>query len=495
MIRKQPIADILLKLLPMFAALAIETHIRLYLSAAPSGRLFTSIILQLLIESSPIFLVHYLTLSHANRKWMAWTLGFVLYPSLLFSLQLLSPTFNNWSLFSAQYWLFLVIANGVFSIRLVFSNRLLAPYYRLFSKASSLNVVLTLLGLAWALVMAGIFASVVDPMHNQPIPPRIESDQLLARPFDFVSYFLQFSFVGFLIGLVFLINRYVLIRHLLAKQGLLGFAAGCLVLIVFITPVFAQFALWLPLNSGVIEGTLLPSANRNVFAKDNYQFCFALLFISTPLILAFEREKQSKALIEIAQQKAQTELQLLQQQINPHFLFNTLNNLYALTLSQSDKAPDMVLQLANLLRYTVYEGQKELVPLVSEIDYIRNYLALQEIRVSSQCYVKTEFPDVPTDIQISPLLLIILLENAFKHGVEKCKDECHLDIRLQLDRNRLTMHCVNTLPKQDKSETQSGVGLSNLKRRLALLYPNKHKLMVEQNNGTYTAMLTLDLSQ
>lgn len=479
-------------LLPLVAAVMFDAHIRHIISNTQSASLFVLIVAQLLLENTPLFVAHYLALSRDKHKALFWIAGFIAYPIVAFGLQHLLNLYREWSLFHLQSMVFAIVASTAYGLNHQFSKSESSARWPWVSKLFSLNSVFIILTVIWAVLSAGIFASVVDPMANQPLAAVIKSDQLMARPLDFISYFLQFSFLGLLVGTIFAINRYILIRHILTTQGLLGFVAACSIIIIAITPLFSQFVLWLPLSH--TEFTLLPSGDRNIFSKYNYQFCFGILAISTPLILAFERQKQDKALLEIAQQKTQTELQLLQQQINPHFLFNTLNNLYALTLSQSDKAPDMVIQLSNLLRYTVYEGQKDRVQLSAEIDYMKNYLSLQQMRISSQCKIKTTFPDTPDNLEITPLLLIILLENAFKHGVEKCQNQCELDLTLALDKNQLTMTCSNTLPLTKDNEQTTGLGLNNLKRRLELVYPKRHQLTISRSEHVFTAQLIMDLS-
>jgi hypothetical protein len=486
--KKQPP---LLSLLPMAAAILLDAHLRHLILGLPGTAKFLAIVLQLALECTPLCLAHYLAFSQQKHNKRIWLSGFVLYPLSILGFNHLFEPYRDWSLVYPQSIVFALIGSATFFLHHHFSKSDVLPWHWV-SRILSLNAVIIVLTLIWALVIAGIFASTPDPMINQPIQPIIKSEQLMARPLTFLSYLLQFSFIGLLVGSVFAINRYVLIRYIMRVQGVLGFLAASLLVIIVITPLFSQLILWLPLNH--TEFTLLASGDRNIFSKYNYQFCFAVLAISTPLILAFERQKQDKALIEIAQQKTQTELQLLQQQINPHFLFNTLNNLYALTLSQSDKAPEMVIQLSDLLRYTVYEGQKDRVSLASEMTYIKNYLSLQQMRVSSQCKIKTAFPEQADSAEIAPLLLIILLENAFKHGVEKCQDTCELNIILTLNKHQLQMTCSNTLPSKELQQHTSGLGLNNLKRRLELLYPGKHELTMSRSEQTFTTVLILDLT-
>ena len=166
---------------------------------------------------------------------------------------------------------------------------------------------------------------------------------------------------------------------------------------------------------------------------------FFFLSVSTPIILAFERQQQHNKLNVIAKQQTETELTLLQQQINPHFLFNTLNNLYALTLTKSDNAPQLVMQLANLLRYTVYEGQKQQVFLTQEINYLKDFIELQQIRSGDKCQFNLVWPSNPGKLKIAPLLLIIILENAIKHGVEPTSQQTEISFELSVSSNTLTL--------------------------------------------------------
>jgi len=278
----------------------------------------------------------------------------------------------------------------------------------------------------------------------------------------------------------------------LAKQGILAFVAGALICIIVVTPIFATLVLWLPLNTPNV--TLFPSQTHQVFALANYQFMFWLLAISTPLILLFERQQQDSELTQISLQKTHTELKLLQQQINPHFLFNTLNNLYALTLIKSDDAPNLVMKLSNLLRYTVYEGQKEQVTLAQEVTYLQGYIALQLIRSHDKCTLDLKWPEHDEKFTLPPLLIIMLLENAFKYGVEPTIEKSHIRFHMQLSKNVLTVVCENPIFAH-KLQKASGLGLENLSRRLTLLYPGKHTISSGPIGELWRAQMTLELYQ
>jgi LytS/YehU family sensor histidine kinase len=330
-------------------------------------------------------------------------------------------------------------------------------------------------------------------MLNQPINPVIELTKLISDFGPFLFYLWQFLFISSLIYMTFLLNRYVLIRRVLTEQGTIIFCAAVLLCLIVLTPTYSYLILALPVNQ-VPEyiTTLLPSGNQNIFSPYNYQFMFVVFAVSTPIILAFERQKQDAKMLEISKHQIQTELKLLQQQINPHFLFNTLNNLYALTLIKSDEAPDMVMQLSNLLRYSVYEGQKAQVNLSQEVTYLQDYMALQTIRNKEKCNINVNWPDNANQHQIAPLLLVILLENAFKHGVDKSVDKCELIFNMQLQNNTLIVECINDY-EQDQSTKSIGIGIENLQRRLSLMYHNKHSLETHQTSNKWHVKLTMEL--
>jgi LytS/YehU family sensor histidine kinase len=339
--------------------------------------------------------------------------------------------------------------------------------------------------------MAGIFVYTPDPMLNQPLQPIIDF-ALIAEHFGlFLGYLSQFLCLAALLAALYCNIRYLLIRQLLAKHGLIAFVLGALCHILVLTPLFCQLALYLPLNINAL--TLIPSGDHNIFSPINYQISFLLLAICVPLILAFERQQQDKAMADIARQQIRTELQLLQQQINPHFLFNTLNNLYALSLNKSDDAPELLRQLADLLHYTVYQGQQSLVPLDAEIDYLKNYLALQQLRSNHKNSLHCVWPSGVENWQIPPLLLIIPIENMYKHAAERMQQACEMFINLDIIGHTLRLRCHNSLAPNFVGHPQ-GIGLENLQRRLTLLFPGRHILRSEKVGEQWHTHMELALS-
>lgn len=199
---------------------------------------------------------------------------------------------------------------------------------------------------------------------------------------------------------------------------------------------------------------------------------------------------QLKALVSLKNEKMKNELLHLQSQVNPHFFFNMLNNLYGLVGKDTDRAQALILKLSDLMRYSIYEGEKPFVTLKEEVGYLQNYIALHKMR-----YHKTIDIQFNTDIadekaQIRPLLFIILLENAFKHGVEKLRNDAFVHINIKAYAEAVTFEIENNFETSEFSE-KPGIGLKNLKRRLELAYPKKYKLVLTNDNSVFRAHLQL----
>lgn len=193
-------------------------------------------------------------------------------------------------------------------------------------------------------------------------------------------------------------------------------------------------------------------------------------------------------------QNMQSELKFLRSQINPHFLFNTLNNLYALTLKKSDQAPEIVIKLSEMMRYMLYECNEPKVLMSKELNYIKNYLDLERIRQNKVEIKFTQTGAVHTQ-KIAPLLLITFIENCFKHGIKNSLEIGYVNLEILIDENEMQFEVTNskptTLPYQEHKRS-GGIGLVNVKRRLDLLYPNKHHLEIEDTPNTYSVRLNLN---
>ena len=200
--------------------------------------------------------------------------------------------------------------------------------------------------------------------------------------------------------------------------------------------------------------------------------------------------KYQKGIQKLKNDKLEAELMLLKNQINPHFFFNTLNNLYALIKKDPDAAQDYVLKLSDLMRFTIYDSGKEKVPLKDEIHYLINYIELQTARYHKDIDVNFEKTIKNSEAMVAPLLFIILLENAYKHGVEKATEGSFVHVELIEDDKKISFNVKNNFD-EDEASMHSGIGLKNLKDRLNILYSNSHQLSHNIKDGFYSTTLEL----
>ena len=219
---------------------------------------------------------------------------------------------------------------------------------------------------------------------------------------------------------------------------------------------------------------------------------YFIVFLSVSIKLAEFWYSEQKRKHEAMKDKVEAELKLLKSQIHPHFLFNTLNNIYSLSLHKSDHAPDAVLKLSELLDYLIYHGEDESVPLNKETDFIHNYIELESLRYGDRFTVDFQIEGDPGSISLAPLLLIPLVENSFKHGISISRHSERLTIKLGICGRNIEFYIENTIPSGKKNEAPGGMGLKNLRRRLDLLYGEKHSLEIHDEGTRYTALLKLE---
>jgi LytS/YehU family sensor histidine kinase len=206
----------------------------------------------------------------------------------------------------------------------------------------------------------------------------------------------------------------------------------------------------------------------------------------------YERERMTKDLEKI---NMETELKYLKSQINPHFLFNSLNSLYALTLIKSDKAPELVLKLSEILRYVLYEAKEKFVSLDKEINYLRSYLELEKIRHGDRLEVDFKIEGETINKQVAPMLFLTFLENSFKHGISNSAGDGYVNIGMNIEEDQLDFSISNSKPSKKKDKNYaSGIGLENTKKRLNILYPNKFTLETQDEDNTYRVNLNLQLT-
>ena len=273
--------------------------------------------------------------------------------------------------------------------------------------------------------------------------------------------------------LLYFINYYVLWKFFFDKKRYVLFVLAN-ILLIFATNTGIFFYRQYAAVNGIeipIEGWIYWGVGIFVY----------LLFIMAVIVVAtaqrhLEKTRKIKKLLEEEKQKStEAELAWLKSQINPHFLFNTLNNISSLTQIDADKAQDSIAQLSDLLRYAMYETNKPMVPISGEVEFMRNYIELMRLRCNERTTVVSEFSFDNPDVKVAPLLFISLIENAFKHGVSSNKPSS-IDIRMNESGGAITFCCDNTnYPKNDSDRSGSGIGLENTRRRLELLYAGKYE--------------------
>lgn len=231
----------------------------------------------------------------------------------------------------------------------------------------------------------------------------------------------------------------------------------------------------------------------SVFATASLLYhSFTLMFVAglAVSIRLFRRQQQSRMReIVLQKEKTETELKYLKGQINPHFLFNTLNNIYSLALKNSDQTSEAVLRLSKMMRFVLYEAGSSHIPLKDELALIQDYIKLERLRYTSRLDIKySEDIDDPSQ-EIAPLLLIHFVENAFKHGVSETRSESFVHISIQLAQKTLTVVVTNSKGEQHHGDHVS-IGMENIRKQLNILYP-EHELEINDEDQTYSVNLTI----
>jgi len=282
------------------------------------------------------------------------------------------------------------------------------------------------------------------------------------------------NYAIYIMGLIWL-NHFVLIPVFLDKKRY----------VLFVILLISSIIIAASLKANSIA---LVSLNKFFFFF-LYSTCtgMAAFFLRRNIIIQRENAEKEKL------QKEQ-ELTYLKEQVNPHFLFNSLNSIYALARQQSPETPDLVMQLSELMRYQLESSKKDRVLLKEELEFIENYLLLEEKRLSKRCTVEFLIDGDLLDLKIAPMLLIPFVENAIKHGAQSTNEQSTIDISVNIKNSTLHFCVVNSKPSIVAPSKRKGLGLENVKRRLSLLYPNSHLLKIEDSKKTYQLDLSIDVS-
>lgn len=285
--------------------------------------------------------------------------------------------------------------------------------------------------------------------------------------------------------LIFYFNYLFLIsKFLLAKKYLLYFSFLFLAILFLLAGTLFLFSQYNPDTLAKIDPTvekIIPVIIINAVSL------WLLTIVSSILWAAYNRLRQAES------EKLSAQIASLKSQINPHFLFNTLNNIYATAIDTSPKAADMVDKLSEMMRYTMKDTQQDLVLLEDEINYINNFIELQKLRLDRS--VRMEYKtlhNIPA-LQIAPMLLIPFIENAFKHGVNS-EQKSHIKIELAINKSELQLNVINNKVNVQKDIIErSGLGIENTRSRLNLIYPSKHLLIINDTEKDFSVSLHINL--
>jgi len=319
--------------------------------------------------------------------------------------------------------------------------------------------------------------------------------------FETLLHDLLFFFPSDILGVYF--TLYFLIPKFLLKKKYISFTVYFFVFFFFL-----MIAVTMPLQ---YYGMYISRADTNKLIPSFFEYLkrsilialtvkLMIIGIATTIKLAkiwFKSQKRQQNLVneklEIKLQLKEAELKFLKSQINPHFLFNALNNLYSLTLENSPKAPEIVLKISSLMDYVLYECNVPKIELSKEIENIKNYIDLQKIRYDDKVNIMIKVEGEPSEINIAPLLILPLIENAFKHGLDKNVGNGFIEININVsDDSKFNLIVTNSL-NGENNHTGDGIGISNLRKRLELQYPRKFQLNLQTTDNKFTAELCIDL--
>lgn len=305
-----------------------------------------------------------------------------------------------------------------------------------------------------------------------------------------LPYFFACSVVriALLIGLAWINMNTLIPRYLFRNRSITYFA--------FVILLIIGYLIIQSLYDYYLFGFIIsPHKGGQLSASLAYNFTHTSLYLLLTVALKFSIDwyEQKKVLQEIRVEKLQAEVNYLRSQVNPHFLFNTLNSLYALTIKKSDEAPEIVLKLSGLMEYMLYESDETYVPLEKEISYLSNYLELEKIRQGNHADIQLTVTGNMDKCLIPPFLILPLVENAFKHGISRAVHDAYLHIHIEAGKSLEVRIANNKLNFQQPGQN-GGIGLLNLRKRLELLYPDKHELKITDKPGRYQVLLKIDLS-
>ncbi len=313
-----------------------------------------------------------------------------------------------------------------------------------------------------------------------------------------VSFHLPFEFmqIAVMISVVYL-NLNILIPRYFERRKF--FLYGLLMITLVLV------------NGGIIVSfmRLFPEFSPPFILKDrpSYMFVIPMAFMQLSLVavtsaLHFMRvnqrlQQEALSVKDLESRQLKAELDSLKAQVNPHFLFNSLNNIYSHSLLESPQTPELILKLSGLLNYIIYECQDEQVPLEKEMEFLTNYIALEKVRIDESVQVDLRIEISDTTMMIAPLLFVPLIENAFKYGVNISSDKPSIDVEFKQEFSELRFKCTNLRDNfEDAAKSVvsvGGIGLENVRKRLDLIYPGKHSFEIMDDGHQFSVEMVIKL--
>ncbi len=330
------------------------------------------------------------------------------------------------------------------------------------------------------------------------------------------TIFLRRSIVQTIIFIcIFYLNYFILIPKLYFKNRIIAYVTSIFFLLILSVFIFNY-------QENINDAKMESMRNEMHFGKDfkpgfenseknkmpkfsprpskkwpYYNFVLISLLIagiSLGLRLSEKLIQNERSRKEVEKEKLNSELAFLKNQVSPHFFFNTLNNIYSLVEVNTAEGQKAIIQLSKLMRYLLYESEHGNTLLSREIEFMSNFVDLMKLRLSSKVELKVVFPKKYNDFEIPPLLFISFIENAFKHGISYIEPS-FININMSINKKEMYFWCSNSLITKEKEDikTASGIGLENVKKRLDLLYPDKHSLIINKTEVFYSVALTIEI--
>ncbi len=305
----------------------------------------------------------------------------------------------------------------------------------------------------------------------------------------------QLRFHGYFVldmGYTYIVVYYFSPKYLLTKR-FFKFGISVFIITLFIYVLYTTYRFWS--DGGLAELSWHEQLLMLWFILMNFiimgpPVVCAMFLVFKMLKNYYEKMDEKIALVK---ENANAELQFLKAQVHPHFLFNTLNNIYSFTLNKSPKAGGLVLKLSDTLKYMINDCDAPLVPLEKELKMLKDYIELEKVRYGNRLNIQIDIPDGYNNKMITPLLMIPFVENSFKHGTSKMLKDPWIKLFIQADEDVLHFTLTNSKPADEIVNVKGGIGLNNVKKRLGLLYPFNHLLTIESSVNTFTVNMQIPL--